>query len=174
MKSPQAKAVRPITTRLSGLPARQRQMAALGALARLAAVAPARGLCLFAGPGGTGKTLAAETLARQLHRPLHRVGLPAVVSRYIGETEKNLAGVLRRAQAAGAILYFDEADSLFGRRSGVKDSHDRYANQEVSYLLDSLARYPGLAIVASHRSDAKRLAWPCRFAHILLFTKPRP
>ncbi|GAB4372405.1 MAG: hypothetical protein Kow00114_33850 [Kiloniellaceae bacterium] len=174
MKSPHAKAARPITTRLSGPPAAQRQLAALGALARLAAVAPARGLCLFAGPSGTGKTLAAETLARQLHRPLYRIELAAVAGRYIGETEKNLAALLRRAQAAGAILFFDEADALFGKRTGVKDSHDRYANQEVSYLLERLAGYPGLAIVASNCGDAKSLAWPCRFAHILLFTKPQP
>lgn len=167
MKGPRA-----TVTRLSGLRQPQQPVAALGDLARLAAIAPTRGVCLFAGPGGTGKTLAAETLARQLKRPLQRIGLAAVVSRYIGETEKNLSIILQRAQAAGAILLFDEADALFGKRTDVKDSHDRYANQEVSSLLDRLARYPGLVILTSNRRDAGALPWPCRLSHIVVFTKP--
>ncbi|MEQ9609147.1 MAG: ATP-binding protein, partial [Kiloniellaceae bacterium] len=114
MKTPRA-----AITRLDGLALPRGPAAALGDLARLAAIAPTRGVCLFAGPGGTGKTLAAETLARQLKRPLQRIDLAAVVSRYIGETEKNLSIILQRAQAAGAILLFDEADALFGKRTQV-------------------------------------------------------
>ncbi|WP_340115190.1 ATP-binding protein [Pelagibius sp. 7325] len=166
------KAPRAAITRLDGFALPQGPAAALGDLARLAAIAPTRGVCLFAGPSGTGKTLAAETLARQLKRPLQRIDLAAVVSAYIGETEKNLSIILQRAQAAGAILLFDEADALFGKRTDVKDSHDRYANQEVSYLLDRLARYPGLVILTSSRRDAGALPWPCRLSHILVFTKP--
>src|SRR5205814_7229380 len=89
---------------------------------------------LFAGPSGTGKTMAAEVLARELRLDLYRIDLSAVVSKYIGETEKNLRRVFDAAEEGGAILLFDEADALFGKRSEVKDSHDRYANIEVSYL----------------------------------------
>src|SRR5262249_5136087 len=98
----------------------------------------ARGLgisALFAGESGTGKTMAAEVLANTLHLDLYRIDLSSVVSKYIGETEKNLRRVFDAAEDSGAILLFDEADALFGKRSEVKDSHDRYANIEVSYLL---------------------------------------
>ena len=102
------------------------------------------GLCLFTGASGTGKTLAAETLASELGRPLQKMRLMEIVGKNIGETEKNLQRVLVKAQAAGAILLFDEADALFGKRTTVKDSHDRYANQEVSYLLQTLEAYRGI------------------------------
>jgi SpoVK/Ycf46/Vps4 family AAA+-type ATPase len=100
---------------------------------------------LFAGGSGTGKTLAAEVLANELHLDLYRIDLSSVVSKYIGETEKNLRRVFDAAEEGGVILLFDEADALFGKRSEVKDSHDRHANIEVSYLLQRMESYPGLA-----------------------------
>src|SRR5262249_34655405 len=90
---------------------------------------------LFSGPRRTGKTLAAEVLAGELRLDLYRIDLSSVVSKYIGETEKNLRRVFDAAEQSGAILFFDEADALFGKRSEVKDSHDRYANIEINYLL---------------------------------------
>jgi predicted nucleic acid-binding protein len=118
---------------------------------------PARGLgisALFAGASGTGKTLAAEVLAHELRLDLFHIDLSAVVSKYIGETEKNLARVFTAAEEGGAILLFDEADALFGKRSEVKDSHDRHANIEVSYLLQRMESYRGLAILTTNLRDA--------------------
>ncbi len=117
----------------------------------------ARGLgvsALFAGVSGTGKTMAAEVLARELRLDLYRIDLSQVVSKYIGETEKNLRRVFDAAEEGGAILLFDEADALFGRRSEVKDSHDRYANIEVSYLLQRVEAYRGLAILTTNMKSA--------------------
>ena len=105
---------------------------------------------LFAGDSGTGKTLAAEVLACDLRLDLYRIDLSAVVSKYIGETEKNLKRVFDAAEEGGAVLLFDEADALFGKRSEVKDSHDRYANIEVSYLLQRMEAYQGLAILTTN------------------------
>ena len=105
---------------------------------------------LFSGPSGTGKTMAAEVLANHLQLDLYRVDLAGVVSKYIGETEKNLRRVFDAAEGSGAILFFDEADALFGRRTEVRDSHDRYANIEVSYLLQRMEDYRGLAILATN------------------------
>ena len=99
---------------------------------------------LFAGPSGTGKTMAAEVIANELKLSLYRIDLSAVVSKYIGETEKNLRRVFDAAEDGGAILFFDEADALFGKRSEVKDSHDRYANIEINYLLQRMEAYRGL------------------------------
>ena len=113
----------------------------------------ARGLgitALFAGPSGTGKTMAAEVLANELRLDLYCIDLSSVVSKYIGETEKNLRRVFDAAEEGGAILLFDEADALFGKRTEVKDSHDRYANIEVSYLLQRMEAYRGLAILTSN------------------------
>ncbi len=119
-------------------------------LAQLRAVAAQRtGAVLLTGPSGPGKTRAAEVLASTIGRDLMRVDLGRMVSRYIGETEKNLDRVFAMAAASGAVLFFDEADALFGKRSDVKDSHDRYANIEVSYLLQKLERYRGLVVVAA-------------------------
>lgn len=124
---------------------------------------------LFAGPSGTGKTLAAALIGKALDLDVYRVDLGAVVSKYIGETEKNLAGVFAAAQEAGAVLFFDEADALFGKRSDVKDAHDRYANIEVSYLLQKLEEFNGVAIVACNSPDclddasARRLTFALRF-----------
>ena len=119
------------------------------ALLRVAA-AQRTGTVLLAGPSGTGKTLAAEALAGALGRDLMRVDLSRVVSRYIGETEKNLTRVFAEAEASNAVLFFDEADALFGKRSEVKDSHDRYANIEVGYLLQKIESHRGLIILASN------------------------
>ncbi|MGH6840954.1 MAG: ATP-binding protein, partial [Methylocella sp.] len=105
---------------------------------------------LLAGPSGTGKTMAAEVIANDLELDLYRIDLSRVVSKYIGETEKNLRAVFDAAEASGAVLLFDEADALFGKRSEVNDSHDRYANIEVSYLLQRMECYGGLAILATN------------------------
>ncbi len=112
---------------------------------------PSRGLVLlFSGPSGTGKTLAAEVIAGQLGLDLYRLDLSSVVSKFIGETEKNLDEVFAAAGAGNLVLFFDEADALFGKRSEVKDAHDRYANLEVSYLLQRLERYDGVVVLATN------------------------
>ena len=121
------------------------------------AVPGARGLgvaALFAGASGTGKTMAAEVLAAELQLDLFRIDLSGVVSKYVGETEKNLRRVFAAAEAGGAILLFDEADALFGKRSEVRDSHDRYANIEVSYLLQRMEAYRGLAVLTTNMQEA--------------------
>ena len=108
---------------------------------------------LLSGPSGTGKTMAAEVIASELNLDLFRVDLSRIVSKYIGETEKNLRAVFDAAETSGAVLFFDEADALFGKRSEVKDSHDRYANIEVSYLLQRMESYSGLAILATNMKN---------------------
>lgn len=135
----------------------------------------ARGLgmsALFAGESGTGKTMAAEALANELDLELFRIDLSAVVSKYIGETEKNLARVFDAAEDSGAILLFDEADALFGKRSEVKDSHDRYANIEVSYLLQRMEAYRGLAILTSNQKAALDPAFQRRLRFVVHFPFP--
>jgi hypothetical protein len=113
--------------------------------------APSTGVvALFAGPSGTGKTLAAEVVAGELGLDLYKVDLSAVVSKYIGETEKNLERVFGAAAAGDLVLFFDEADALFGKRSEVSDAHDRYANIEVAYLLQRLETYDGLVVLATN------------------------
>jgi SpoVK/Ycf46/Vps4 family AAA+-type ATPase len=110
-----------------------------------------RGLtALFSGPSGTGKTMAAEIIAGELGLELHKIDLSQIVSKYIGETEKNLDRIFQAAENANAILFFDEADALFGKRSEVKDAHDRYANIEVGYLLQKMDEYEGIAILATN------------------------
>ena len=113
-----------------------------------------RTLLLFTGAGAADQADAAESLANDLEKDLYRVDLDMVVSKYVGETEKNLDRLFRAAESAGAILFFDEADALFAKRSEVKDSHDRYANIEINYLLQRLETYYGLAILATNREDA--------------------
>jgi hypothetical protein len=135
----------------------------------------ARGLgitALFAGASGTGKTLAAEVLANELHLDLYRIDLSAVVSKYIGETEKNLRRVFDAAEASGAVLLFDEADALFGRRSEVRDSHDRYANIEVSYLLQRMEGYHGLAILTTNLKNLLDPAFLRRLRFVVSFPFP--
>lgn len=127
---------------------------------------------LFAGASGTGKTLAAEVLAHELHLDLYRIDLSSVVSKYIGETEKNLRRVFDAAEEGGAILLFDEADALFGKRSEVKDSHDRYANIEVSYLLQRMEVYRGLAILTTNLRSALDTAFLRRIRFIVQFPFP--
>jgi len=127
---------------------------------------------LFAGASGTGKTLAAEVLANELRLDLYRIDLSQVVSKYIGETEKNLRRVFDAAEDGGAVLLFDEADALFGKRSEVKDSHDRYANIEVSYLLQRMEAYRGLAILTSNMKDALDTAFLRRIRFIVTFPFP--
>jgi vesicle-fusing ATPase len=135
----------------------------------------ARGLgvsALFSGVSGTGKTLAAEILANELHLDLYRIDLSQVVSKYIGETEKNLRRVFDAAETAGAVLLFDEADALFGKRSEVKDSHDRYANIEVSYLLQRMEAYRGLAILTTNMKQALDPAFTRRIRFMVEFPFP--
>lgn len=127
---------------------------------------------LFAGESGTGKTLAAEVLARELGLALYRIDLSAVVNKYIGETEKNLRRVFDAAEDIGAILLFDEADALFGKRSEVKDSHDRYANIEVSYLLQRMEAYRGLAILTTNHKASLDSAFQRRLRFIVQFPFP--
>jgi hypothetical protein len=127
---------------------------------------------LFAGASGTGKTLAAEVLANELHLDLHRIDISAVVSKYIGETEKNLRKIFDAAESGGAILLFDEADALFGKRSDVKDSHDRYANMEVAYLLQRIEAYRGLAILTTNLKDSIDQAFLRRIRFVVQFPFP--
>jgi hypothetical protein len=127
---------------------------------------------LFAGESGTGKTLAAEVLANELGLDLRRIDLSAVVSKYIGETEKSLRAVFDAAEDSGAVLLFDEADALFGKRSDVKDSHDRYANIEVSYLLQRMDAYQGLAVLATNARAALDSAFLRRIRFIVQFPFP--
>ncbi|MDA9504182.1 hypothetical protein XI09_05270 [Bradyrhizobium sp. CCBAU 11386] len=127
---------------------------------------------LFSGPSGTGKTMAAEVLAHELKLDLFRIDLASVVSKYIGETEKNLRRLFDAAEESGAILLFDEADALFGRRGEVKDSHDRYANVEVSYLLQRMEAYRGLAVLTTNMKSALDPAFMRRLRFVVQFPFP--
>jgi SpoVK/Ycf46/Vps4 family AAA+-type ATPase len=127
---------------------------------------------LFSGASGTGKTMAAEVLASELRLDLYRIDLSSVVSKYIGETEKNLRRLFDAAEGAGVILLFDEADALFGKRSEVRDSHDRYANIEVSYLLQRMEAYRGLAILTTNLRSALDPAFQRRLRFVVEFPFP--
>lgn len=127
---------------------------------------------LFSGESGTGKTMAAEVIAHELRMNLYRIDLSAVVSKYIGETEKNLRRLFDAAENGGAILFFDEADALFGKRSEVSDSHDRYANIEINYLLQRMEVYRGLAILATNMKSALDPAFLRRLRFIVRFPFP--
>ena len=127
---------------------------------------------LFTGESGTGKTMAAEVIANDLKLDLFRIDLSAVVNKYIGETEKNLRKLFDAAEDSGAILFFDEADALFGKRSEVKDSHDRYANIEINYLLQKMEAYRGLAILATNMKSALDKAFVRRLRFIVNFPFP--
>jgi AAA+ superfamily predicted ATPase len=127
---------------------------------------------LFAGESGTGKTLAAEAIANEAELDLYRIDLATVVSKYIGETEKNLKTLFAAAEASGAVLLFDEADALFGKRSEVKDSHDRYANIEIAYLLQRMESYRGLAILTTNMKPALDRAFLRRIRFVVQFPFP--
>jgi hypothetical protein len=129
-------------------------------------------VALFAGESGTGKTLAAEAIANEVDLDLYRVDLATLVSKYIGETEKNLKRLFDAAEASGAVLLFDEADALFGKRSEAKDSHDRYANIEVAYLLQRVEAYRGLAVLTTNMKSALDQAFLRRIRFIVSFPFP--
>lgn len=128
---------------------------------------------LFSGPPGTGKTLAAEVIARDLGLDLYQIDLSRVVSKYIGETEKNLDKIFTEARTSNAILLFDEADALFGKRSEVKDAHDRYANIETGYLLQKMEEYEGIAILATNLRGNLDEAFIRRMSFCVEFPFPR-
>ncbi|KAA6459806.1 ATP-binding protein [Acidobacteria bacterium AB60] len=135
----------------------------------------ARGLglsALFSGTSGTGKTMAAGVLARELDRDLYQVDLATISSKYIGETEKHLRRIFDTAERSGAILLFDEADALFGKRSQVRDSHDRYANLEISYLLQRMESYRGIAILTTNMQSALDAAFQRRLRFVVQFPFP--
>jgi hypothetical protein len=129
---------------------------------------------LFAGASGTGKTLAAEVLSRELRLDLFRIDLSAVVSKYIGESEKNLRQVFDAAEEGGVLLLFDEADALFGKRAEVKDSHDRYANIEVSYLLQRMENFQGIAVLTTNLKSSLDKAFQRRLRFTVDFPFPGP
>ncbi|MFO7803020.1 MAG: ATP-binding protein [Desulfovermiculus sp.] len=130
--------------------------------------------CLMTGPSGTGKTLVAGWLATKLGLPLYRVDLAAVVSKYIGETEKNLATLLARAEHSEIMLLFDEADSLFGKRTEVKDSNDRFANSQTNYLLQRIEYYRGIVLLTSNSRERFDSAFTRRLDKIVEFSLPNP
>lgn len=127
---------------------------------------------LFYGPSGTGKTLTAALLGKEFGKDVYRIDLSQIVSKYIGETEKNLESVFKRAESKDWILFFDEADALFGKRTSVQSSHDKYANQEVSYLLQRVEDYPGLLILASNFKNNLDEAFLRRFHSVVHFPMP--
>jgi hypothetical protein len=132
-----------------------------------------RGLfALFCGGPGTGKTMAAQVIAAELGLDLFRISLSAVISKYVGETAKNLARILARAETMDAVLLFDEADALFSRRTDVKDAHDRYANMDTNYLLQAIEAYRGIAILASNKKANIDPAFMRRLRYVLDFPRP--
>jgi hypothetical protein len=138
-----------------------------------AKLATGRGLSvLFSGPPGTGKTMAAGVIANELHLDLYRVDLSRVVSKYIGETEKNLSRIFAEAESSGSVLLFDEADALFGKRTEISDAHDRYANIETSYLLQRMEEFEGIAILASNLRQNMDEAFLRRLGFVVEFPFP--
>lgn len=129
-------------------------------------------LALFTGPPGTGKTMAAQVIANTLELDLFRVDLSTIVSKYVGETSKNIERILSRAQRMDAVLLFDEADALFGKRTDIKDAHDRFANTDTNYLLQAIEQYPGIAILSSNRKANIDQGFTRRLRYILDFPKP--
>lgn len=130
--------------------------------------------CLFYGPPGTGKTLAAQLLGKTLKRDVFRIDLSMIVSKYIGETEKNLAYLFDRAEGKDWILFFDEADSLFGKRTNISDSKDKWANLEMSYLLQRMEEYQGITILATNLKSNLDAAMNRRFQSSVYFGRPTP
>ncbi len=131
-------------------------------------------IALFIGPPGSGTTQAAEVIASDLRRDLYRIDLAAIASKYLGETEKELGRLFAAAEAADAILLFDEADALFGKRTGVADSHDRYANLDTDDVLDRIEAHDGLIILTSNRKQDIDAAFLRRLRYVVTFRPPRP
>lgn len=129
---------------------------------------------LFYGPPGTGKTMAVSLLGKYYQKDVYKIDLSLVVSKYIGETEKNLSNLFEKAENKDWILFFDEADALFGKRTNVRDSHDKYANQEISYLLQRIETYDGLVILASNLKSNIDEAFMRRFQSVVYFPMPSP
>jgi hypothetical protein len=129
-------------------------------------------IALFNGSPGTGKTMAAQVIAAELQRDLFRIDLSAVVSKYVGETSKNIERILSRAQRMDALLLFDEADALFGKRTEIRDAHDRFANSDTNYLLQAIEQYPGIAILACNKKANLDGGFMRRLRYILEFPKP--
>jgi hypothetical protein len=129
---------------------------------------------LFSGPSGTGKSMAAGILAQALGLDMYKIDLSGVVSKYIGETEKNLDRIFEQASAGNVVLFFDEADALFGKRSEVKDAHDRYAKIEISYLLQKMEIFDGITILATNFSQNMDEAFTRRLDHVIEFPFPKP
>jgi ATP-dependent 26S proteasome regulatory subunit len=152
------------TTDLAVTPAQRDALRALAAPARNGVAA------VVAGSDSTARTKAAAVVANELGVDLYRVDLSRVVSKYIGETEKNLKRVFAAAERAGAVLYFDEADALFGKRTDVKDAHDRFANVEISYLLERLETFKGVAILATNRKASLDDAFMRRIRYVVDLT----
>jgi SpoVK/Ycf46/Vps4 family AAA+-type ATPase len=132
-----------------------------------------RGLVgLFSGPPGTGKTMAAQVIAASLQLDLFRIDLSSVVSKYVGETSQNLERILSRAEGMDIVLFFDEADALFGKRTEIKDAHDRFANTDTNYLLQAIENYGGVALLATNKKDNIDLAFIRRLRYVLEFPRP--
>lgn len=129
---------------------------------------------LFYGPPGTGKTLTATLLGKQTSKEVFRIDLSRIISKYIGETEKNLSRLFDKADSKNWILFFDEADALFGKRTDIRDAHDKYANQETAYLLQRIESHNGLVILASNRRGNLDEAFSRRFQSIIHFPMPKP
>jgi SpoVK/Ycf46/Vps4 family AAA+-type ATPase len=129
-------------------------------------------ISLFTGADSTAKTLAAEALAKSMKKDLYRIDLSQVVSKYIGETEKNLKKIFKRTENKDWILFFDEADALFGKHTKVKDSHDRYANIDINYLIQKIENYPGLVILATNKKANIDDAFLRRLRYIVNFPTP--
>jgi hypothetical protein len=129
---------------------------------------------LFHGPPGTGKTLTASLLGKYTKKTVYRIDLSKVVSKYIGETEKNLEKLFNNASKENWILFFDEADAIFGKRTNVRNDHDKFANQEVSYLLQRIELYPGMVIISSKHKDNIDEAFTRRIQSIIAFEEPQP
>jgi SpoVK/Ycf46/Vps4 family AAA+-type ATPase len=127
---------------------------------------------LFHGPPGTGKTLTASLLGKYTGKPVFRIDLSMIVSKFIGETEKNLSKLFEKADNKNWILFFDEADALFGKRTNVKDAHDKYANQEASYLLQRVEQHNGLVILATNFKNNIDEAFMRRFQSVIHFPLP--
>jgi SpoVK/Ycf46/Vps4 family AAA+-type ATPase len=146
----------------------------IGAARQKGASKTAKGIgVLFVGAQDKQQTAAAQMLAKELGRDLYRVDLSKIVSKYIGETEKNLRQVFAAVRASDSILFFDEADALFGKRSEVKDGHDRYANIEINYLLQQIEKYDGITIITAKRKESIDQAFMRRLRFIVEFPPPR-